>query len=99
LLKNRVPAGALAKMDSWLFDLGGRYPLAPSVFVQVTAPDGVPQSSGAVDVQDLGALLRCPVCFSEGSLVRDDVDMLACRECESHFARRAGVWDFKERAA
>lgn len=99
LLKNRVPAGALAKVDSWLFELGGRYPLAPSVFVQATARDADPRRIGAVDVDDLATLLRCPVCFSEGSLARVDADLLACDECDSHFARRSGVWDFKERAA
>jgi SAM-dependent methyltransferase len=99
LLKNVVPAGALAKMDSWLFELGGRYPLAPSVFVQATARDADPMPSAALDLEDLSRLLRCPVCFSERSLARVDAERMACNECESHYARRSGVWDFKERLA
>jgi SAM-dependent methyltransferase len=37
LLKRNVPATMLAKIDSWLFAIGGQYPLAPSVFVDVAA--------------------------------------------------------------
>lgn len=99
LLKNRVPADALAKVDSWLFDLGGRYPLAPSVFVEASARGAEPRHGGAVDVDDLSALLRCPVCFAERSFEREDVHVLACSECESRFARHARVWDLKERLA
>lgn len=99
LLKSRVPAGMLAKVDSWLFDLGGRYPLAPSVFVQATARDAAPKPTARPDLDDLSTLLRCPVCFADGSLQRAEADRLACRECESLFARKSGVWDFKERLA
>ncbi len=34
VLKNTIPPDLLAKADSWLFDLGGYYPLSPSVFVR-----------------------------------------------------------------
>jgi SAM-dependent methyltransferase len=96
-LKNWVPAGALARIDSCLFSVGGRYPLAPSVFVRAAARGAAPKTSVPPDLDDLSGLLRCPVCFAERSLVRIDSDRLACNECESRFARDAGVWDFKER--
>lgn len=96
LLKNRLPAGMLAKVDSWLFELGGRYPLAPSVFVRARARDGEPRPVSPPDVGDVASALRCTVCFSDESLVREDDEVLACTECESRFAQRDGVWDFKE---
>ncbi len=99
LLKSRLPAHMLAKMDSWLFDVGGRYPLSPSVFVQATARDADPKPVSRPDLEDLSTLLRCPVCFANGSLLRVEADRLACRECESRFGRDMGVWDFKERLA
>lgn len=97
LLKQHAPAAALAKVDSWLFNLGGRYPLAPSVFVQAAARQADPPPSKWTDLADLSTLLRCPVCLSEGSLVRAEADLLVCSECESRYARRNHVWDFKER--
>ena len=99
LLKSRLPVDMLAKMDSWLFGLGGRYPLAPSVFVQATARDADPPSGSAPVLDDLSELLRCPICYSEGSLEREADDRLACTECESRYGRYSGVWDFKERLA
>lgn len=96
LLKSRLPANMLAKVDSWLFGLGGRYPLAPSVFVRASARGADPRPVTS-DLEDLSTLLRCPVCFADGSLLRADADRLECRECESRFGRDAGVWDFKER--
>jgi SAM-dependent methyltransferase len=99
VLKNWVPAGALARVDSCLFSVGGRYPLAPSVFVRATARDAAPKPTAPPDLDDLSGLLRCPVCFAEGSLKRVQADRLACKECESQFVRDAGVWDFKERLA
>jgi SAM-dependent methyltransferase len=99
LLKSTLPAQMLAKMDSWLFDLGGRYPLAPSVFVRAGARDAEPKPTAPPDLDDLSTLLRCSVCFADGSLQRVAADRLTCSECESLFARKAGVWDFKERLA
>ena len=96
LLKRTVPAHTLARLDQWLFKAGGRYPLAPSVFVQATAPDADPPAAQYVGSGDVASLLRCPVCFADGALVQVDSDQMECRECETRFGRRGGVWDFKE---
>jgi len=96
LLKRTVPAHTLAHLDRRLFAVGGRYPLAPSVFVQATAPDAdasVLTDSGPADIT---TLLRCPVCQTDNVLVRHADDQLVCSECETRFARRNGVWDLKE---
>jgi len=94
-LKRRVDAGKLARFDAALFGLGGRYPLAPSVFVQAQTPDA--GSPAAVDTtQDaLTGLFRCPVSRSE-TFERLDDDLIYCPESGLRYARKAGVWDFKE---
>lgn len=38
-LKRSVPAALLAKLDAQLFEIGGRFPLAPSVFVRLIPVD------------------------------------------------------------
>lgn len=95
-LKRAVPAQTLARVDRLLFDAGGRYPLAPSVFVQAGAPDAEPPGLAEPGWQDVTVLARCPVCQVERSLLRVDTDLLECGECETRFVRREGVWDFKE---
>ena len=94
-LKRVVPSSLLAKMDSWLFDIGGRYPLAPSVFVQVDAPEVGVAAVDFCDLDDLKELFSCPSCLSERRFVRVDLDLIACGVCEARYARRAGIWDFK----
>ncbi|HAJ36979.1 MAG TPA: hypothetical protein DCL15_14960 [Chloroflexi bacterium] len=90
-LKGRIDAAMLAKVDSWLFAVGGTFPLAPSVFLRVSAP-----ASGArATAHTLAQLLRCPVCGAEPLEQRAE-DRVACVVCGSAFARRAGVWDMKE---
>ena len=93
-LKRTVSPHALARLDSWLFGFGGRFPLAPSVFVRVTAPDG--RYAVRPDGYAVEALLRCPTCQTEGTLARASADRLACAVCGAGVARRDGVWDFKE---
>ncbi len=107
-LKRSLPAAALAKVDSWVFEAGGRYPLAPSVFVQLTAPEAdapawrdlsFAQQKGAVQAgprDDIAGIFCCPECLSENSFERLDVDLLACQACGARYARQAGIWDFKE---
>jgi SAM-dependent methyltransferase len=93
-LKRAVSPQALARVDSWLFGVGGKYPLAPSVFVRATAPqapDAVRPGGYAV-----AALLRCPRCQAEGMLVQASADQLGCAACGARIARRDGVWDCKE---
>lgn len=96
LFKRALPAQTLARMDRMLFDAGGRYPLAPSVFVRMTAPDADPPAATNSGPADVTAILRCPVCQADNALARLADDRLECRECETRFAQREGVWDFKE---
>ena len=99
LLKKIMPAGALATVDSWLFTVGGRYPLAPSVFVQVSVPDepaplpGVWPSTWQRSVVDL---FCCPACGGDRTFVQVQDDHLTCQACKARYAKRDGIWDFKE---
>lgn len=100
--KRLVPTAWLAKADSWLFGLGGRYPLSPSVFVQATAAGeaagednmAAPVAAGAG--MDVSALFSCPVCGSDRTFVQVEPSRLRCVHCETGFAKRDGIWDFKE---
>lgn len=90
-LKGRVDAETLAKVDGWLFAAGGTFPLAPSVFLRVGAPAGSARPAATT----IAHLLRCPVCGAEPLDQRTE-DRVACVQCDSTFARRAGVWDMKQ---
>jgi SAM-dependent methyltransferase len=94
-LKRRIDAETLAKIDSWLFAAGGTFPLAPSVFLKIGAPAGDVRSVAGATIAHL---LRCPICDAE-PLVQRAEDRVTCVQCDSTFARRAGIWDMKEVAA
>lgn len=99
LLKRIVPANALAKMDSWLFGVGGHYPLAPSVFVQVEserANIGSVMAKGIEPKGDLSDLFSCPACGGEGTLTLEHEAQLVCQQCSKRYINRDGIWDFKE---
>ncbi len=99
-LKRRFDAEKLARFDAALFGIGGRFPLSPSVFVQaqpVTADTGAPAAS-SMDTAEIAALFRCPASGSE-VFERIDADLLYCPESGRRYARRDGVWDFKEPVA
>lgn len=98
LLKRSVPAAALAKMDSWLFNLGGRFPLAPSVFVQTEAEGSRETTRNKVPViiEDITDLFSCPHCGTERTLTLEHEARLACQRCSKRYANRDGIWDFKE---
>lgn len=95
LLKQRADVGRLAKLDSYLFCVGGYYPLAPSVFVQaVTEKQRSPESLGA-ESNSIADLFCCPVCRVEAfQLITEE--QLRCSACGATFAKQAGIWDFKE---
>ncbi|MCE7988735.1 MAG: class I SAM-dependent methyltransferase [Caldilinea sp. CFX5] len=98
VLKQRIDANRLAKLDSYLFRPGGYYPVAPSVFVQATLVEN--RTSAAVDShnQRLAALFRCPLCQAEAFQSVTE-EQLLCRQCNAAFAKKAGIWDFKEQLA
>ena len=94
-IKERVGAEQLAQADARLFELGGTYPVSPSVFVQAGAPGAASRpalSSAPADVQQL---FRCPECGREG-LDRIDEDRVRCGGCGAEYRRQDGVWDLKE---
>jgi SAM-dependent methyltransferase len=100
LLKRSLPAATLAKIDSWLFGLGGHYPLAPSVFVQAeagsTTNSGGEAQTASSQISDLTDLFSCPACSAERTLTLEHEALLVCQRCSKRYAKRDGIWDFKE---
>lgn len=95
LLKRAVSAARLAQLDSWLFRMGGRYPLAPSVFVQLqgAVKEAAPVLDRHAAITDL---FCCPVCSGDRTFDLVEENTLVCRSCHTRYGRRAGIWDFKE---
>ena len=98
LLKDRVPARQLAAIDQRLFGVGGVYPLAPSVFVQVQPQVASARRAVATTPDAVADLLRCPNCGTDG-LTRVADDVVECATCACHYGRRGSVWDMKEHLA
>lgn len=94
-LKRRVPPALLAQADLALFGVGGRFPLAPSVFVQAGVQGGT-RSPASTLPDATAALFRCPTCGQEG-IERTAADVVMCTSCGASYARVQGVWDFKSR--
>jgi SAM-dependent methyltransferase len=96
-LKQRLPAGRLARIDSALFTLGGTYPLSPSVFLEAATPGAASRPAIGCDEDEVHRLLRCPTCGSE-QLERIEDDRVRCPQCGAAWRRYLGVWDLKEPA-
>jgi hypothetical protein len=103
-LKRSLPAHALARLDSCLFRLGGKFPFAPSVFVRAHAPDA-PQfdsataqsRSDALSARDeaaLSTLFRCPACAAH-PLTALSPAQLQCPSCARRYEQKDRIWDFK----
>lgn len=95
LLKHTVSADKLARADSMLFNLGGRYPLAPSVFLKAEVQEGSPRSNVGYGQDEISLLFRCPNCGVD-KMERSDEESVSCPDCARRYVRRHGVWDFKE---
>lgn len=95
LLKRIAPAKLLAKLDSWFFAMGGRYPLAPSVFVQLRKPADEP-AQPVQDSKGLTDLFCCPSCSGDRTLDHKGEKHLTCRSCGTIYEQRDGIWDFKD---
>jgi hypothetical protein len=90
-LKRRLPAHMLARLDSHLFRIGGKFPLAPSIFVRATAPDAKePPQSEASPTQ----LFRCPACAAH-PLTALSPAQLQCPSCARRYEQKDRIWDFK----
>jgi SAM-dependent methyltransferase len=96
LLKRTLSAATLAKMDSWLFAPGGLYPLAPSVFAQLVAERDGGEQAIQPKLIDLTDLFNCPACGNDRTLKLVDETRLMCQSCTKQYAKRNGIWDFKE---
>jgi len=87
LLKRRVPARYLVKLDSLVQPTGRWWQLTPSVFVKSQIMDAKP-------TPEEGAFFRCPACYSADLAERPDA--LACQACQRVWPIRDGLYDFKE---
>jgi SAM-dependent methyltransferase len=103
IVKERFDAHRLAQLDRLLFHLGGKFPLAPSVFVQATNPVGPGRTqvktglnSGLnADPAAVATLFRCPRCEAEAFELRAPKQLL-CQACGIRFEQKSRIWDFKE---
>ena len=95
-LKNNIPANLLASLDSRLFRIGGKFPLAPSVFVRAAAPDAAepPQPEANSGDASPALLFRCPACATH-PLVAAGPEQLQCPACTRQFGQTDRIWDFK----
>ena len=95
LLKERVAAARLVGIEQPFFALGGRFPLAPSVFAQAVAPSSGAAQAPSTQAGDAHLLLRCPRCGAS-PLQWDGENAVGCPSCSRRYARRDGIWDLKE---
>lgn len=99
LFKRALPTSWLAAADRTLFVPGGRYPLAPSVFVRghlldrsverAALPLTTGRKAGAV-----ASLFCCPTCGSQPLHPVTD-ESLTCTACGRAYQCTNGIWDFK----
>lgn len=87
VLKRSVPTGILVALDSMAQLTGSLWQLSPSVFVRNKA-------TGPNERAPEGAFWMCPECGSYE--IAEVGDEIWCNDCGTHWARRNGVWDFKE---
>lgn len=94
-IKQRVGAEQLAQVDARIFELGGTFPVSPSVFLHAGAPGAAGRPAVSSAPSEVHHLFRCPKCGREG-LDRIDDDRVRCPECGAEYRRQGGVWDLKE---
>lgn len=85
LLKRLVPTRLLVSLDSMVQFTGGWWQLSPSVFLASEHP-----TQGQPAPPD--AFFACPICH----IPLHGQDTLTCPSCNRQWARRDGVYDFKE---
>lgn len=95
LLKQHIDADMLVGFERLFFSLAGRYPLSPSVFVQVDAPTAVVSKKISVEATGIAQLFRCPHCSTEPLVLAAD-DLVRCPACNRRYRRQKGIWNFKE---
>jgi len=95
-LKNNLPARLLARLDSRLFHIGGKFPLAPSIFVRTAAPAAAkrPQPEARPGESGPANLFRCPSCTAQ-PLAAVGPTHLQCPSCARQYRQTDRIWDFK----
>ncbi|NJN81867.1 MAG: class I SAM-dependent methyltransferase [Caldilineaceae bacterium] len=94
VLKQVFGPSTLVNVDRFLFEIGGFYPLSPSVFERVGAPNGCRPSSVDYGSEALERLFLCPQCKGD-ALRMIELDIIQCSGCDVRYRRSAGIWDFK----
>jgi len=92
LLKRIVPASLLSALDGLFQPTGKFFQFTPSVFVKAKVKDNTQNDAIPLNVLDL---FKCPDC--EGENLEDKQGHLHCPVCESNWAVRDGIYDFRER--
>ena len=97
LFKRWVPIGILVALDSLAQWTGSLWQLTPSVFIRacVLRDAKGPRVGIPSDIPDeVIQWFRCPECGS--SPLKDHSEYLHCPSCDSQWAIRDGVYDFRE---
>lgn len=94
-LKQRVSPDRLAAAEQPLFGIGGRFPLAPSVFVQARSRGDGQNRVPSVAAKDIPHLLRCPHC-NTSPLRWEGENEVVCPSCNRCYAKQGQVWDMKD---
>jgi ubiquinone/menaquinone biosynthesis C-methylase UbiE len=91
-LKRLVPAGLLSALDGFFQPTGALWQFTPSVFVRARAGGENRQRETPPAVRDL---FKCPGCGGVNLLEKGD--HLQCPSCDSRWAIRDGIYDFRRR--
>ncbi|MBI5963863.1 MAG: class I SAM-dependent methyltransferase [Chloroflexi bacterium] len=94
LLKRIVPARLLAALDGLFQPTGRFWQYTPSVFVKARVGNLHDEGMGQIHA-NVPDLFKCPDC--EGEKLENMMDHLHCPVCESNWAVRDGIYDFRER--
>ncbi|MBI5842028.1 MAG: class I SAM-dependent methyltransferase [Chloroflexi bacterium] len=100
LLKKVIPAKILAALDGVFQPTGRLFQLTPSVFVKSKVKGDAlslskGQRSGSMVIPEKpAAFFKCPECG--GTELIDMGDHLKCSHCNSRWAVRDGIYDFRE---
>lgn len=92
LLKRIVPARLLAALDGIFQPMGRFFQFTPSVFVKSSLKNDGQDDEFPLNVDDF---FKCPDCDGEKLEKKDG--HLHCPVCESNWAVRDGIYDFRER--
>ena len=95
-LKKNLPAHLLARLDSRLFHIGGKFPLAPSIFVRAAASEAAERQQSETRPAEVDPvhLFRCPSCAAH-PLAATGPAQLQCPSCARQYGQTDGIWDFR----